>query len=419
MKPETTVPNEVSPPPPARRDTILIVDDLVANTDVLLAALADTYDVSVIQDGPTALAALATVKPDLILLDIMMPGMDGYEVCTQLQANPGTRDIPVIFLTALSEDSDEEKGLNLGAAEYITKPFNPALVKARVRNHLALRHTRIEVVRQRDQVEVALQKLRKLEQQRDDLVHMIVHDLRGPLTGMVGYLDMLARDKANAPNFERDLCAAQKSTKALCDMVSALLDVSRLETGLMPLRCEASDVGQLTHLAIERLGALTYGRRISVQLPGLPTLVFGNPAHTGQFGERRQHIPEHLIMAHCDPTITGRILQNLLDNALKFTSSEGSIQITIVPEDSCVRLCIADNGPGIAPEYHEKVFQKFCQVETRAVGSRRSTGLGLAFCKLAVEAQGGSIRLESRPGRGATFHVRLPLAIPASRPPIG
>jgi K+-sensing histidine kinase KdpD len=359
---------------------------LVANTEVLLAALADTYDVSVIQDGPTALAALATVKPDLILLDIMMPGMDGYEVCTQLQANPGTRDIPVIFLTALSEDSDEEKGLNLGAADYITKPFNPALVKARVRNHLALRHTRIEVVRQRDQVEVALQKLRKLEQQRDDLVHMIVHDLRGPLTGMVGYLDMLARDKANAPNFERDLCAAQKSTKALCDMVSALLDVSRLETGLMPLRSEASDVGQLTHLALERLGALTYGRRILV------------------------HIPAHPIMAHCDSTITGRILQNLLDNALKFTSPEGCIQITVVPEESCVRLSIADTGPGIAAEYHEKVFQKFCQVEARTIGSRRSTGLGLAFCKLAVEAQGGSIRLESEPGRGATFHLRLPLA---------
>jgi propanediol utilization protein/CheY-like chemotaxis protein len=231
MKPETPVPSEVSPPPPARRDTILIVDDSVANTEILLAALADTYDVSVIQDGPTALAALATVDPDLILLDVMMPGMDGYEVCAQLQANPDTCDIPVIFLTAMAEDKDEEKGLNLGAVDYITKPFKLALVKARVRNHLALRHARIEVVRQRDQVEVALQKLRKLEQQRDDLVHMIVHDLRSPLTGLMCYLDLLAPGEADATDFEKSLCAAQKTTRELCAMVSALLDVSRLETG--------------------------------------------------------------------------------------------------------------------------------------------------------------------------------------------
>ena len=410
MKPETTVPSEVSPSPPAQRDTVLIIDDLVANTEVLLAALADTYDVSVIPDGPTALAALATVKPDLILLDIMMPGMDGFEVCTRLQANPDTRDIPVIFLTAMAEDNDEEKGLNLGAVDYITKPFNPALVKARVRNHLALRHARIEVMRQRDQVEVALQKLRKLEQQRDDLVHMIVHDLRGPLTGMMGYLDLLAEEKANTPDFAKYLLAAQKSTKALCDIVSALLDISRLETGLMPLQRTASDVGQLTQLALERLGLLTQGRRILIRLPAHPALVYGNPAHTGQLGESRQHIPEDLIMAHCDPTITQRILQNLLDNALKFTPSEGCIQITIVPEESCVCLSIADTGPGIAAEYHEKVFQKFCQVETRTIGSRRSTGLGLAFCKLAAEAQDGSIQLESELGHGATFHLRLPLA---------
>jgi signal transduction histidine kinase len=390
MKPETTVPGEVTPAPPARRDTILIVDDLVANTEVLLAALADTYDVSVIQDGPTALAALATVKPDLILLDIVMPGLDGYEVCTRLQANPDTRDIPVIFLTAMAEDNDEEKGLNLGAVDYITKPFNPALVKARVRNHLALRHARIEVVRQRDQVEVALQKLRKLEQQRDDLVHMIVHDLRSPLTGLTCYLDLLYQDllspeKANATDLN-DLCAAQKTTRELCDMVSALLDVSRLETGQMPLYCAASDVGQLTHLALERLGALTHGRRVSVHLPDAP------------------------VWAQCDPTITGRILQNLLGNALKFTPPDGCIQITIVSEESGVCLSITDTGPGIPAEYHEKVFQKFGQVAARKDWQRSSTGLGLTFCKLAVEAQGGRIQLESEPGRGTTFHLRLPLA---------
>ena len=385
MKPETAVACEISPPPPARKDTILIVDDTAANAKVLLAALGDTYEVSVISDGATALAAMPTVEPDLILLDIMMPGMDGYKVCAQLQANPDTRDIPVIFLTALSEAGDEEKGLNLGAVDYITKPFNPTLVRARVRNHLALRHTRIEVVRQRNQVEGAYQKLRKLERQRDDMVHMIVHDLRSPLAVIMCFLDLLSMEKV-APDIEKLLCSAQQTTQALSGMISTLLDVSRLETGQMPLHCEASDVGQLTHLALDHLGRLASGRRVSAHLPNSP------------------------IRANCDPTLTGRILQNLLDNALKFTPKQGSIQITIVAEESCVRLSIADTGPGIPAEYHEKVFQKFGQVETRKAGERASTGLGLTFCRLAAEAQGGSIQLESEPGHGSTFHLRLPLA---------
>ena len=377
---------EVSPRPPARRDRILIVDDVVGNTEVLLATLADTYDVSVIQDGPTALAALATEEPDLILLDIMMPGMDGYEVCAELQANPDTRDIPVIFLTALTKDNDEEKGLTLGAVEYITKPYNLALVKARVRNHLALRHARIEVVRQRDQAEVALEKLRQLEQQRDALVHMIVHDLRTPLTGLVCYLDLLSTEEGTPTDFQANLRLSQRAARTLCDMVAALLDVSRLETGEMPFHCEHSDVGQLATTTIQRLGGLTRGRQISVNLPAQP------------------------VMAYCDPSLTGRIIQNLLDNSLKFTPPDGCIRIEIVPEEQCARLSIADTGPGIPAEFREQVFQKFAQVEARKERRRFSTGLGLPFCKLAVEAQGGSIQLESELGHGATFHLRLPLA---------
>jgi signal transduction histidine kinase len=131
---------------------------------------------------------------------------------------------------------------------------------------------------------------------------------------------------------------------------------------------------------------LTHGRRVSVHLPDAP------------------------VWAQCDPTITGRILQNLLGNALKFTPPDGCIQITIVSEESGVCLSITDTGPGIPAEYHEKVFQKFGQVAARKDWQRSSTGLGLTFCKLAVEAQGGRIQLESEPGRGTTFHLRLPLA---------
>ena len=135
--------------PSAPTDTILVVEDVAANIDILVDFLADDYAVSVALDGPSALNAVISVKPDLILLDVMMPGMDGYEVCAKLKSNPATRDIPVIFLTALTGEDDEEKGLLLGAVDFITKPFNPGLVKARVRNQLALQHARIEAVLQR------------------------------------------------------------------------------------------------------------------------------------------------------------------------------------------------------------------------------------------------------------------------------
>jgi two-component system sensor histidine kinase/response regulator len=349
--------------------------------------LKDDFRVKVASNGEKALKiAQADPGPDLILLDIMMPGMDGYEVCAELQANPDTRDIPVIFLTALTKDNDEEKGLKLGAVDYITKPYNLALVKARVRNHLALRHARIEVVRQRDQAEVALEKLRQLEQQRDALVHMIVHDLRTPLTGLVCYLDLLSTEEGTPTDFQANLRLSQRAARTLCDMVAALLDVSRLETGEMPFHCEHSDVGQLATTTIQRLGGLTRGRQISVNLPAQP------------------------VMAYCDPSLTGRIIQNLLDNSLKFTPPDGCIRIEIVPEEQCARLSIADTGPGIPAEFREQVFQKFAQVEARKDRRRFSTGLGLPFCKLAVEAQGGSIQIESEPGRGTIFRVRLPLA---------
>jgi two-component system, sensor histidine kinase and response regulator len=386
MNHEKSVSWEAHQPPPARRNTILIVDDVPANASVLVAALADTYSVSVSVDGTTALKSMADVEPDLILLDVMMPGMDGFELCAKLKANPDTRDIPVIFLTALTGSFSAEKGFNLGAVDYITKPINPALVKARVRNHLALRHARLEAVRQRDQVEAAYQKLRKLEKLRDDLVHMIVHDMRSPLMSIGFFLDILSPEEVNAPDFQKNLRDMRDVTKGLCETVSALLGVSRLEAAQMPLHREASDLGQLTSAVVEKMGGLVGDRHLSVHLPAPP------------------------LIAYCDTAITGRIIQNLFGNALKFTPDGGSVRVKLVADEQYARLSITDTGCGIPAEYHEKVFEKFGQVEARKEGRVLSSGLGLTFCKLAVEAQSGSIQLESEPGRGSAFHVRLPLA---------
>lgn len=380
-----------APSPPAL-DTILIVEDVPANIDILLSALGDEYSVSVVLDGQSALESVAAVEPDLILLDIMMPEMDGYEVCTRLKDNPATRDIPIIFLTALNADVDEEKGLRLGAADFITKPFNPGIVRARVRNHVALRQARLEVLEQRDQVAAAYQKLRELEKLRDDLVHMIVHDLRSPLAGLGMFLDLLATEDVQAAEIQEDLGMMREACRALADMVSSLLDVSRLEASQMPLHCETSDLGQLTSAALKRLEGLSRGRQVAVGVSSPP------------------------VLAHCDPVITERIFQNLVGNALKFTPVEGSIRIQLAVAETWVCFSISDTGPGIPAEYHAKVFEKFGQVEIRKDRKMPSPGLGLTFCKLAAEAQGGSIQLVSEPGCGTTFHVRLPRPAPGTGP---
>lgn len=385
--------NRAALPTPALQDTILIVEDVPGNIDILLGLLGDDYSLSVVLDGRSALEAVRTVNPDLILLDIMMPGMDGYEVCVRLKEAASTRDIPIIFLTALNAEIDEEKGLLLGAADFITKPFNPAIVKARVHNHLALRHARLEAMQQRDQMAAALAKLSELEKLRDDLVHMVVHDMRTPLAGLGMFLELLSCEPVPPPEFRESLRLMLESSRSLSDMVTSLLDVSRLEAQQMPLHCEATDLAKLAQTAVQRLAQSHQSRSVSLRLSA--------PA----------------VWAHCDPAITERILLNLVGNAIKFTPAEGAIDIALSTEGAWASFSVSDTGPGIPPEYHRKVFEKFGQVAIRKERKIPSPGLGLAFCKLAAEAQGGSIHLTSQPGCGSTFAVRLPRQAPAAAVP--
>ena len=175
--------------------TILIVDDQPAGIHALANLLRSSYRILVATDGPTALEiAVRVPPPDLILLDVEMPAMDGYEVCRRLKALPATRQIPLFFVTARDGTDDEEVGLQLGAADYISKPFQPSIVRARIRNHLQLHRQQLQIQQQNRQIQSALENLRELEILRDSLVGMIVHDLRSPLTGILGYAEFLESD---------------------------------------------------------------------------------------------------------------------------------------------------------------------------------------------------------------------------------
>lgn len=360
------------------KPTLLVVDDEVINIDILLDAFGDEYSVHVATNGAAALDSVHKAPPDLIILDVMMPGMDGFEVCRRLKADPISQEIPVIFLTSLNETTDKAKGFTVGGVDYVTKPFQFADVRARVEVHLELR-------RQKQELQQSYDKLRELETLRDNLVHMIVHDLRSPLSVVINCLE-LAEMEALPTDAADWIAKGLNSSRTLLGMVSTLLDISKIEAGQMTLDVAAVDMEELAVEVMQMVEPQKGQRNLTLTSPG-------------EIGELTG-----------DADLIRRILQNLMGNALKFTDKDtGIIAVSIENAGSDrVRVAVADNGPGIPPEYREKVFDKFCQVAARQQGHMYSTGLGLTFCKLAVEAHGGSIGLESEVGKGSTLWFELP-----------
>ncbi|MGC9452403.1 MAG: hybrid sensor histidine kinase/response regulator [Oceanipulchritudo sp.] len=365
----------------AEQGSLLIVDDTPANIEVLVDLLSPKYRTRVATSGKTALSLCAKETPDLILLDIMMPQMDGYEVCRKLKEMEETKHIPVIFVTAKGETEDETKGLALGAVDYISKPITPAVVLARVETHL-------EVNRQRQKIETAYNQLRELEAFRDNLVNMVVHDMRTPLTLMRGHLELLEMRGNFGDSEHGHLEAIQNSCLGLIEMVSSLLDISRFDNDEMPLHLEEQDIVQLAKETAAACQAIGHG-------PGVA------------FASSFDSLPLRF-----DQSLIERVITNLIGNALKFTPESGKVLLSLEKTDQEVKISVVDTGPGISPEYHEKIFERFGQVEMYNRRQKYSTGLGLTFCKLAVEAHGGTIGVESEVDKGSTFWFRLPIRKP-------
>ncbi|NDV62973.1 response regulator [Puniceicoccales bacterium CK1056] len=362
----------------AEQESLLIVDDTPANIDLLVDLLSSNYRTRVATSGEKALSLCAQEAPDLILLDIMMPGMDGYEVCRKLKEVEETKNIPIIFVTAKGEIQDETKGLALGAVDYISKPITPAVVLARVETHL-------KVNRQRLKIEAAYNQLRELEALRDNLVHMVVHDMRGPLALMSGHLEILKMNGNLGDRENGHVDSITKSCMGLIEMVSSLLDVSRFDNDEMPLDMADQDIVLLAEETVVPYQTLKYG----------PSVVFESTLET--------------LPVNCDQSIIERVIANLIGNAVKFTPPDGTVRLELEKADHEVKVSVSDTGSGISPEFHEKIFERFGQVEMQNKKQKYSTGLGLTFCKLAVEAHGGTIGVESEVGNGSTFWFRLPI----------
>ena len=369
--------------------SILVVDDVPTNVQVLVGMLKERgYRVRAALSGAIALRAARHDPPDLVLLDVTMPDMDGYEVCAQLHGDPRLGDIPVLFISALGETIDKVRAFAVGGVDYITKPFQLEEVEARVRAHLELR-------RQRRELAERYAQLRELEEQRDSLVHMIVHDLRTPLTTIHGYLNLFLDDKERPipPELLRGLQACRRSTQVMLGMAEAALDVSRSEAGRMRLALADCDLVAVVAETLVELAPLLADRGVCFA---------PRPARA---------------LARADRVIASRVLQNLLTNSAKHTPSGGKLRVGVEEVAGAVRVTVEDDGPGIPPEYREAIFSKWGQVGAFQQRRSFSTGLGLTFCKLAVEAHGGRIGVDSEVGKGSRFWFELPAAGLAPAPP--
>jgi two-component system sensor histidine kinase/response regulator len=355
---------------------IMIVDDTPENLQLLETFLRDLdYQVFALPNGEMALRAAAKEKPDLILLDILMPGLDGYEVCRRLKADPHLADIPVIFLSALDEAWDKVRAFQVGGVDYLAKPIQMEEMRARITTHLQLS-------RQRNELSVHLEKLRELERLREDLTHMIIHDLRSPLAVVELNLELVKSLLVSQDGeILEPLDDAVSHARRLAEMISQLLDVGRLENGRMPLGfadCDLVDLVQAVKKSVAGLGG-------------------GRPVNLVQSGA---------TIIRIDADLIGRVLGNLVLNAYKYTPEGASIELRLDGGEDEIRVSIADRGNGIPAELREAIFEKFGQASRRA--GRPGFGVGLAFCRLAVEAHGGRIGVDSQVGKGSTFWFTLP-----------
>jgi len=362
------------------RNTIMIVDDEIVNLKLLERMLSEDagFRVVAFPSGKMALKAAALNPPDLILLDINMPEMNGFEMCELLKANESLQDIPVLFISALTETSDKLKAFRMGGVDYITKPFQFEELRARVKTHL-------EIVRQKRELQRSYDKLCELEDMRDGLVHMIVHDMRSPLTAILGSLELIQMDPS-AVNTARRVDDALRVSERLVNMISSILDIGKMEAGGITPNVSPVDIKSRVYDAIRNVDPIK----------GQRSIVLESSNEVGTIA--------------CDVLLIDRVLDNLLNNALKCTDKdEGMISVRMEhTAHGGVRVAIGDNGWGIPPESCEKIFDKFYQVKARREGQSYSTGLGLTFCKLAVEAHDGRIGVESQVGRGTTFWFELP-----------
>ncbi|MBU2513680.1 hybrid sensor histidine kinase/response regulator [bacterium] len=365
-----------------QKPSVLIVDDNPKNLQVLGSLLTQNgYSAVAAQGGEQALEYIKKKEPEIILLDIMMPGMDGIEVCKRLKDDEDTREIPILFITALTEVNDKIKAFAAGGADYLTKPFVKEEVLARIEVHL-------KNARYLKQLTETNQHLKDLNKLKDDFLGMATHDIRSPLSGVNGVIDLILTGELGEINDQQRefLELILKSGKQIMNLVNDLLDISVIESGNLKLTFENCRIRSIIEDRI-RLHQFTVKKKEIMIISDLKD----NPELT------------------LDPERFGQVLDNLLSNAAKFSPEKSKIFVSLEADKTDVIIKIRDEGPGISKEDQEKLFGMYRKLSARPTSGEKSSGLGLAIARKIIDGHQGDIYVESSLGKGATFVIVLPL----------
>jgi two-component system, sensor histidine kinase and response regulator len=350
--------------------SVFVVDDDPHNREVVELLLSrESYQVSQLSSAADLWEKLEVSPPDVILLDVMMPDVNGLEVCQSLKKSPLWNHIPVVMVTALSSKEDLKRCIDAGADDFIGKPVNGTELRSRVRSMLRIK-------KQHDDLKAALQL-------RQDLVHMLVHDLRNPLANIVLSTDLLHMTELQ-PKQVQKVDQIQLNCRQLQTMIDSLLMTAQLKAGQMQLHYEEVDLGVIGQQVIHDFEAIASQKYI--QLIG--------------------DIPQTELSSLLDKAVFRRILDNLLSNAIKFSPSGSCITLQIDAHSETTRIRVIDEGKGIRPELHQQIFERFEIGDFKEEVSQ--TGLGLSFCKMAIEAHGGSIEVEENFPCGTILTLKLP-----------
>lgn len=365
---------------PEARPVLLVVDDDPRSRTLIRRLFEQTWEVEEAENGTAALARVASGPVDLILLDVVMPGPDGIEVCRTLRSRPSPDYLPILLLTSLSDPDHRTRGLEAGADDYLAKPLEYREVELRVGHFLRLRRQDQLIRRQVDE----LQRLGRL---REDLTNLIVHDLQNPLSGLLAAHSLMTEkgDDKSSPKIPELLACAADAGRRLREGIEGILEVKRLEEAEIPAERSVQPLKPILRDALSTLKGAALLAGVSL----------------------REDCPDDAA-AFADGRLLRRALENLVSNAVKHSPRGGTVAVRAVPGATGCAIEVEDEGPGVPDEFKEAVFSRFGSVEQRRGSFRRGYGLGLYLVKLVASVHGGSASVTDRKGGGAVFQLSLP-----------
>jgi two-component system sensor histidine kinase/response regulator len=371
--------------PDTPHSTVLVVDDNEANRSLARHTLEDEgYRVLEASGGEEAIALVEREAPDCILLDVRMPGMDGFAVCERLRALPRGADTPVVFLTALRDVETFDRALRAGGDDFLTKPVRPTELVIRVQSSLKLRRLSDELREHYDLLKDQRDGMVRLQLQKERLMAFVVHDLKNPVNAMDLHAQLLTRDRTLSESARESATQIRSTARQLNRMILNLLDISKADEGKLTAKRNDIDLRALIAAIAGEMAAVAGDRSLTFETT----------------------VDVDRVVA--DEDLLRRTVGNLVENAIRHAPRGTAVRVLASRVEGAIELRVADAGTGVPLAMHESIFDPFVQLEGKGLPSSRSgRGLGLTFCRLAVEAHGGRIWIEDA-NPGAVFVVRIP-----------